>query len=994
MRALPLYPTLPGSPIETGPRLARDPACARCALSKGATTICVPSMGLPGGVLFVGEGPGQREDLAGKPFQGASGRYLFDTVRTIGYAGPVAVANAMGCAPIANKTRGPVEIKASHVEACRPFLAEAIERYRPARIIALGRWAALSLVGRSVAPFKTRRGVAFLYRAPIAWALEALAEENGTSGDEPQAEALLALAKRARATGAADTYFLEQLSGDAAVAPIPVFFVMHPAAALRNSMLKTAFEADLRRALTASPPAPAPLRASYFMVETPLDAAAACGVLRSVPYSAVDIEAGGAVYDRSYRVVSLAACARGSDNAYVWDERALRGPAAAPLHRYLADRRAAKIGAHFQYDVGGIEHGMGVRVEGIAGDVRLWRKLIEPHASGALEDLVELVGMGGMKDEGYEAMLESARIAREGCAAEKMLAQRAADASARTRDGQPPKKWPKLSPKKEEGLAYMRKLTERDPVLAAVVREQPGKEDEGRWMYALIAHDAPELLARYNARDAVGTARLGPYLEGRFEEEPAAIKRMKDMLVDRAQAAISRVQHWGIAASRSAILAFDAFLLAQLGPVDARLAQYPVENWNSPQQVAKLLFENLKLPPQKKTATGYSTDDSVLEALKGAHPVIEDLSKHRQIVKMRSNYAAGEDGKSGLLTYIRDDGRIHGTIFLDGAETGRASIIDPALQTLPSKKFPVEGKLCRDIFVAAPGKVLLSIDYSQIELRWAAMLSEDAVMRAIFEEGIDFHLRTAQLIAPIVWGIRAEDVTDEHRAHAKNFNFGLLYGMGDKALAARMFGVQEPNRKQIAMAEKIRAAIMGKFAGLARWIAMQYREGRRTGEMWTTFHGQPGRRRTQWDLFDEDDLRRSRAENGLINGPCQGGAADDLLESLTRTVEWILEEGIETNAKVVLPIHDQLLLESSCDYVNEVLSTTIEIMEDRPGAVKRAVDAEIGPSWGSLRKLKRGPDGWKCHVEDRVVDGLKKAIWTPVLRGPIEAYDAARVLAA
>lgn len=509
-------------------------------------------------------------------------------------------------------------------------------------------------------------------------------------------------------------------------------------------------------------------------------------------------------------------------------------------------------------------------------------------------------------------------------------------------------------------------------------------------MYALVAHDAPDLLARYNARDAVGTVRVADYMDARFAEEPSALKRMRDLLVDRAQAAISRVQHWGIAASRSAVFAFDAFLLAQLVPVKTRLAAYPVENWNSTQQVAKLLFEDLKLDPQKRTAGGaLSTDDTVLEALKDAHPVVADLLAYRQITKMRGTYAAGEDGQSGLLSFIRDDGRVHGTIFLDGAQTGRTSVVDPALQTLPSKKFPVEGKLCRDIFVAEPGKLLISCDYSQIELRWAAMLSRDPVMQAIFAEGVDFHLRTAQLIAPIVWGIKAEDVTDEHRAHAKNFNFGLLYGMGDKALACRMFNVQEPTRRQVAEAAKIRAAIMGQFVGLARWIAETLREGRRTGEMWTEFEGQRGRRRTLWDLADEDDQRRSRAENGLINGPCQGGASDDLIESLARMVEWILEDGVEAFVKVVLPIHDQLLLEASRSYVDEAVAVTVATMEDRPGAVQRKVDAEIGPAWGSLRKLKRGPDGWRCFAYEEKVDGTKRSVWSPASAGPLAAYDAA-----
>lgn len=973
MRNLPLYTELPGSPIETSERLPRDSQCTRCPLHQGVRTVCVPAAGQPGGVLFVGEGPGPTEDAHGKPFAGSSGNLLFEQAKRF-WDGPIAVANATGCYPKANKARAGLDMRPSYIEQCRPYLARVIEDMRPARIIGLGAWAALALAGRKIAPLGMRRAYSYLYREPIAWAMR----DRGSEGDSEDVTAWAGFAAEVRSTGVYPEAFGSTRMSESS--PIPVFFVMHPAAALRNRLLESVFRQDLEYALKRPPPSTAPLRGCIHLVESGQDAELAISRLRAASWSAVDIEASGVLHNSDYRIVSIAATPRGGDAAFFWSSTALANISARrPLEKWLADSSQKKIGAHFQYDACGVERALGVRLNGIAGDVRLWRRLLESHGDGKLSEMVELVGMGGMKEEADAVFASVADLdkARAGIAAEKALEKR---------DLQPEKKWPKLHKRKAEGLAYLRDLDEENPRLASLVRRFPSVSEEKAWMYEVIAEAAPDVEARYNCRDAVGTARLGAYFEERFELEPAGMTLVKNGLVDRAIAAIARVEYWGIAASREAIYAFDAWICGQLAPVTQRLSAYGVDNWNSVEQVAEFLFRKLNLKSVKKTKGGKnSTAADVLEALAGAHPAVDDLLEYRALVKLRGTYAAGSDGQGGMLKHIRDDGRIHCTIYLDGAETGRTSAANPNLMTLP-KKDPIASALSRNVFAAEPGKVLLSVDQSQIELRVAAELSGDKAMMAIFERGEDYHMRTAQLIARDAWGIRPEDVSDVQRTLSKPVTFGLLYGKGISSLACDIFKTDKPTKHQISAAQKISDAVLGAFPQLARWIRACIAETTRTGEMWVPYEGQAARRRSLWDIADKDDFAASRARNGSFNGIIQGRASDILIEALASTIEWILDEGLEACAKAVLPIHDQILSEVAVDYLDEVVAAELSFMEDQRCAVPLVADVEVGPAWGSLRKLKRSAEGWRCFVRK---DSDGRDVYTNWLMGPKAAYEAA-----
>lgn len=272
---------------------------------------------------------------------------------------------------------------------------------------------------------------------------------------------------------------------------------------------------------------------------------------------------------------------------------------------------------------------------------------------------------------------------------------------------------------------------------------------------------------------------------------------------------------------------------------------------------------------------------------------------------------------------------------------GAAVMITGQCQQIPRATSP-EGKMARDIFVASEGCKLVQFDYSALEMKVAAILSGDKVMAEIFRSGVDFHMRTAQLIAKAAWNIDPSAVTKEHRTAAKVTGFGALYGKTDATLAKDLHISKDE-------AASVRAALFGSFKKLAEWCREVTQATRQTGESWTLWDGKPARRRSLHDIGGSGG-RQISAENAAINTPVQGSGSDYLLASLTACVQWILEEKIP--AKLVLPVHDSLLFDVREDAVEELLYVAPRIMCGWPsGDVPLTVDAEVGDSWGSMVKV-------------------------------------------
>jgi DNA polymerase-1 len=473
-----------------------------------------------------------------------------------------------------------------------------------------------------------------------------------------------------------------------------------------------------------------------------------------------------------------------------------------------------------------------------------------------------------------------------------------------------------------------------EPALDAAVREP--EVTPLRFAYALMDTDIRD---RYCARDTVATARLGDLLDKQVTDDEGA-SHVWQSVGRRATDAIAQMERWGMAADRSAVQSLQEILDLELGQVQARLSSYGDFNPASPADVAKLLFGKLGLRSTEKTNGGKpSTASDVLERLRGKHPVVEDLLYHRRLAKYKGDYG------DKLGRYIRNDGRIHCEIKIDGTRTGRASVKEPPLHGLP-QAIDELSRAVKRCFVAPPGCLIVVADYSQIELRIAAMLSGDPVMRDMFISGEDFHTATAKLIARNYWGIDPSAVGKKERSSAKTFNFALLYGMSDNGLAKRLgTSVQE--------AKRLRAAIMGAWKVLARWIDQRKKEARETGYCWTWWAGKRARKRPLFGIRSKDRRQKSTAENSAVNTPVQGTANEYMVASICETVEWIWAEN--RPERLGLTVHDSVVAEVPIDTLHEFVGTVREIMLGHDsGDVPLKVDIEVGTTYGDLEPYEEG----------------------------------------
>ncbi len=847
MRSLPLYLGGDLAPVEAEDPLSLDSECTRCTLSKRkGVNVCLPAEGEPGGLLVIGEGPGKQENATRRPFVGASGRLLRSAIDEY-WPGPVAYDLAVRCMPGRD---GPGE---KAIKQCRGYLAQTVREVMPTRIIAVGGVAGKALFGRNIQTLSTRRGWSYL---------------PGTK--------------------------------------VPVFFVIHPTAALRNRFVSKWFASDIEWALTAPDPQRPPWDERVRLVQTGQESAEAVAELYEYAadgcWFAFDVETCGAMYSDFHKMTSLAICPEGSDEAYVWTAPALLSEAALkPLRRFFADPSTKLVGQNVKFDAQVVKQRVGIEVAGIHGDVRLWRKQLFTDADAHLNVMAELVGMGGMKEEAVKYKTAISKAVQY-------------------------KKWEKI-----QGGAV-------GPIPRVIAALESG-EPLMRYVYGLIPTDA---LYRYNARDAVSTSRLGVLLEPKIKSNKK-LSRTWNKLLKPAAPAVEQIERWGILVDDTKIRAFAKHLDGKLAPSIIEFAKRKDFNPNSAPQVSKILFGELGLKVKKLTETGApSTDEEALKHHEGKHPFVDAIIAHRKYTKLKGTYA------DGMLDHVRLDGRIHPSFNIDGARSGRMSCSEPNLQNIP-RPTSVEGKMARDCFTVPDGFVMLSADYSQLELRIAAALSGDPVMRQIFLDGVDYHQRTAEMISQTAWGIPPEAVTKKHRDEAKVVNFMMMYGAGDGAIA---YAIGTTKTK----AARVKEAVLGRFKHLARYMRRQLALAKKTGEVWTWWDGGDARCRPLWRVADADDLVRSRAEHGTWNTPIQGTASDFCLASLNAVVDWIREEMLDNDVKLVCTVHDSLILEVRKEMVSEVATKVRDIMVqwDSKG-VPLVVDLEVGTHWGSLEGYKLQP---------------------------------------
>lgn len=345
-------------------------------------------------------------------------------------------------------------------------------------------------------------------------------------------------------------------------------------------------------------------------------------------------------------------------------------------------------------------------------------------------------------------------------------------------------------------------------------------------------------------------------------------------------------------------------------------------NINSPKQLGEILFEDLKLPVIKRTKTGYSTGAEVLKKLENEHPIIFKIYRYRELAKLKSTYI------DGMLKLIDEDtGRIHSTFNQTIAITGRISSTEPNLQNIPIRT--EDGRRIRKAFVAEEGTKLVDADYSQIELRILAHISEDEEMINAFKNGEDIHTKTASE----VFNIPAEEIGPRLRDEAKAVNFGIVYGISD-------YGLSEDLEITRAEAKEYIDNYLNHYKDVKRYMKKIVEYGKEHGYVETLFH----RRRYLPELNEKNFFRRSFAERAAINTPIQGSAADIIKIAMVRVYHELNKRNLKS--RLILQIHDELMIETFEDELDEVKDLIVDIMDSVMKLnVPLIAEVKIGDSW-------------------------------------------------
>ena len=346
-------------------------------------------------------------------------------------------------------------------------------------------------------------------------------------------------------------------------------------------------------------------------------------------------------------------------------------------------------------------------------------------------------------------------------------------------------------------------------------------------------------------------------------------------------------------------------------------------NLGSPKQIGELLFDKLQLPIVKKTASGApSTDEEVLQKLAEDYPLPRLILEHRGVSKLKSTYTDKLPRMVNPAT-----GRVHTNYAQAVAVTGRLASNDPNLQNIPIRT--PEGRRIREAFIAPPGCVIVSADYSQIELRIMAHISADEALVRAFAEGLDVHRATAAEI----FGVAPEAVTHEQRRYAKVINFGLIYGMSAFGLAANL-GIERDAAKHYI------DRYFQRYPGVARYMEETRRLAKAQGYVETVF----GRRLWLPEINSPNGPRRQGAERAAINAPMQGTAADLIKLAMIKVQQWLDDSGVGT--RLIMQVHDELVL--------EVPESELALVRDQVRALMGAVaqlsvpllaEVGVGPNW-------------------------------------------------
>lgn len=386
---------------------------------------------------------------------------------------------------------------------------------------------------------------------------------------------------------------------------------------------------------------------------------------------------------------------------------------------------------------------------------------------------------------------------------------------------------------------------------------------------------------------------------------------------------LASMEHEGVMLDTAALDRFGKELLPKIDEIEKQvhdLAGHPF-NIASPKQMSTVLFEELALPAGKKKSTGYSTDSETLEGLIDLHPIIKPILEYRKLTKLYNTYV------KGLQNAVSEDGRMYTTFKQTETRTGRISSAEPNIQNIPVRT--EIGRNFRKFFTAAPGKVLIDADYSQIELRVLASLANDEVMIETFREGRDIHTETAQSVFRGTAGIAPAEL----RRRAKAVNFGIVYGIGAFSLAKDI-------DTSVPMAKRYIDDYLAHFSGVKAYMEKITASAEEKGFAVTYF----GRKRFIPEILSTNKNIKALGKRIAMNTPIQGTAADIIKIAMIRVFERLERELPE--AKLILQVHDELIVEAPEAAAEKALTILTEEMQSAVKLnVPLPVDAKIGKTW-------------------------------------------------
>lgn len=430
--------------------------------------------------------------------------------------------------------------------------------------------------------------------------------------------------------------------------------------------------------------------------------------------------------------------------------------------------------------------------------------------------------------------------------------------------------------------------------------------------------EALELMVCYEAYACI--AAKNQLLE---QLEDHGMKKLYDEIEMPLVFVLADMEKEGIRAEKAELESYGAQLTGRIAELETSIYEKAGEtfNINSPKQLGVILFEKLQMPNGKKTKTGYSTAADVLERLAPDYPIVSEILEYRQLTKLKSTYA------DGLALCIASDGRIHSTFNQTITATGRISSTEPNLQNIPIRM--ELGRLIRKVFVPKEGYVFIDADYSQIELRVLAHMSGDQNLIAAYQHAEDIHRITASQ----VFHTPLEEVTDLQRRNAKAVNFGIVYGISS-------FGLSQDLSITRKEAEGYIASYFETYPGIKTFLDRLVSDAKEKGYAETMF----GRRRPVPELASSNFMQRSFGERIAMNSPIQGTAADIIKIAMIRVKQRLDREQLKS--KLILQVHDELLIEAAADeeeYVKTLLAEEMRHAADL--AVTLEVDVQSGRNW-------------------------------------------------